>query len=305
MAAGDETTAAAAAAARWGDMDADCLVEILRRLPLDDVSSSTPLVCRSWRAASRDPSLFRALDLAAGAAARFMPWSPLGAAFASRYGVTRFTFSGYLRLCLSLAAAESGESAVVEHLTLPPLLAAGDLDLISLRCPNLRSITLPPLSAAAADDARLPTAVTNWPHLEHMELTHLPSSFPATAAMLAASCPKFSSLKIAGGAIREVDAAAIAASLAPRRLRRLSLDGCYLPRRELLAVIHGFRGGGGEMTWLSARRCVGFDEGDEEVAREAAVIARFEIGGSRLVDKFDFGDVDGQDDDTSSYVDVM
>ncbi|KAB8118159.1 hypothetical protein EE612_060851 [Oryza sativa] len=66
-------------------MDADCLVEIFRRLPLDDVAAAAPLVCRSWRAAARDASLWRALDLrgGGGAAARFMPWSPLAAAFAA------------------------------------------------------------------------------------------------------------------------------------------------------------------------------------------------------------------------------
>jgi hypothetical protein len=35
------------------------------------------------------------------------------------------------------------------------------------------------------------------------------------------------------------------------------------------------------------------------------MIGRLEVGGSRLVDKFDQRDVDGLDDDTSSYVDVM
>lgn len=283
---------AAAAVARWGDMDADCLVEIFRRLPLDDVAAAAPLVCRSWRAAARDASLWRALDLrgGGGAAARFMPWSPLAAAFAARYGVRRFTFAGYLRLCVSRAAGRAAE------LALPPLLGAPDLDLVSLRCTELRRVALPALSAA--DDARLPGLVARWRRLEHLELEHRPASFPATAARVGAGCPGFSSLKMAG-AIRDVDAAAMAASLP--RLKRLCLDGCYLPRHELLAVIHGCL----ELESLSAKHCVGFDEGDEEVAREAAMIGRLEVGGSRLVDKFDQRDVDGLDDDTSSYVDVM
>uniref|UniRef100_A0A0E0MPG0 F-box domain-containing protein n=1 Tax=Oryza punctata TaxID=4537 RepID=A0A0E0MPG0_ORYPU len=281
-----------AAAARWGDMDADCLVEIFRRLPLDDVAAAAPLVCRSWRAAGRDALLWRELDLrgGGGATARFMPWSPLGAAFAARYGVRRFSFAGYLRLCVARAAGHAVE------LTLPPLLGAPELDLVSLRCPALRKVSLPSLSAA--DDARLPDLVARWRRLEHLELEHRPASFPATAARVGASCPGFSSLKMAG-AIREVDAAAMATSLP--RLKHLCLDGCYLPRHELLAVIHGCL----ELESLSAKLCVGFDEGDDEVAREAAMIERFEVGGSRLVDKFDQRDVDGLDDDTSSYVDVM
>ncbi|KAF0889373.1 hypothetical protein E2562_023673 [Oryza meyeriana var. granulata] len=286
-----------AAAARWGDMDVDCLVEIFRRLPLDDVASAVPLVCRSWRGAAHDPSLWRALDLrGGGATARFMPWSPLAAAFAACYGVRRFSFGGYLRLCV----ARAGGSAV--ELTLPPLLVAAppapapELDLVSLRCLALRKVSLPALSAA--DDARLPDVVARWCRLEHLELEHRPASFPATAARISASCPRFSGLKMAG-AIRQEDAAAMATSLP--LLKHLCLDGCYLPRRELLAIIHGCH----ELEALSAKHCVGFDEGDEEVAREAAMIELFEVGGSRLVDKFDQSDVDDLDDDTSSYVDVM
>lgn len=120
------------AAARWGDMDADCLVEIFRRLPLDDVARR-----RRWCAGRGAPRRAtrrcggRSTSAAAAAAARFMPWSPLGAAFAARYGVRRFTFAGYLRLCVARAG-------LAAELALPPLLGAPELDLVSLRCPELR-----------------------------------------------------------------------------------------------------------------------------------------------------------------------
>ncbi|KAG8049219.1 hypothetical protein GUJ93_ZPchr0009g418 [Zizania palustris] len=102
-----------------------------------------------------------------------------------------------------------------------------------------------------------------------------------------------------GGAIREEDATAIVATLP--RLKLLCLDGCYLPKHVLLTIIHGCP----ELEALSAKRCVAFDEGDDEVAREAAMIGRFEVGGSRLVNKLDLYDVDDVDDDTSPYVDVI
>ena len=51
------------AAPAWGEMDTDCLAHVFRHLPLDDLSAAAPLVCRGWRRAAADPSLWRALDL--------------------------------------------------------------------------------------------------------------------------------------------------------------------------------------------------------------------------------------------------
>ncbi|KAF3791339.1 F-box protein [Nymphaea thermarum] len=47
----------------WREMTRECLVDIMTRLPLEDRWRWSPLVCRSWLAASRDPSLWRTVDL--------------------------------------------------------------------------------------------------------------------------------------------------------------------------------------------------------------------------------------------------
>ena len=127
------------AAPAWGEMDTDCLAHILRHLPLDDLSAAAPLVCCGWRRAAADPSLCRALDLRHDHIARFMPWTPLATAFTRRYGVTRFTFAGFLTLLLARAAGS------VTHLALPPLLSsptAAELDLIASSCPRLTHLAL-------------------------------------------------------------------------------------------------------------------------------------------------------------------
>ncbi|XP_062211889.1 F-box/LRR-repeat protein At3g48880-like [Phragmites australis] len=284
---------AAAAAAPWADMETDCLVHVFRRLDLEDLAAAAPLVCRGWRRAAADTSLWRALDLRRDHVARFMPWGALAAAFARRYGVERFTFAGLLRLCVARAGGSAAD------LALPPLLAspAADLDHISIRCPTLRRLALP--QVPSCDEARLPELIPRWPLLEHLDLDAKPSScFPALAAQLALHCPNFTSLKISG-AIKPEDAAALASSLP--RLRSLCLDRSYLPKQQLLAILSGC----GELREFSARSCVGFDDKDEEVTKRGARIERFETGGSRLVDELEDELAGGDEFCNSSYVDVM
>uniref|UniRef100_A0ACD5W884 Uncharacterized protein n=1 Tax=Avena sativa TaxID=4498 RepID=A0ACD5W884_AVESA len=288
-----ETTVVLTAAPAWAEMETDCLAHVFRRLSLDDLAAAAPLVCRGWRRAAADPSLWRALDLRHDHVARFMPWGALAAAFARRYGVNRFTFAGFLTLCLARAAGS------VSQLALPPLLscpAAAELDRVANDCPRLRRLALPPL-LSAADEARLPELVPRWPLLQHLELDSKPSSFPAVAAQLGAHCPGFSGLKISGS-IKPEDAAAMAISLP--RLRSLCLDSSYLPKQELLAILAGCK----QLVEFSARNCVGFNDKDEEVIRRGAGIDRFDIGGSRFVDDL-HDDVMMDDFCDSSYVDVM
>ncbi|XP_062213352.1 F-box/LRR-repeat protein At3g48880-like [Phragmites australis] len=288
-----QESASAAPAPSWADMETDCLVHVFRRLDLEDLAAAAPLVCRGWRRAAADPSLWRALDLRRDHVARFMPWGALAAAFARRYDVSRFTFAGFLRICVARARGSAAD------ITLPPLLAspAAELDHISLQCPRVRRLALPKLPAG--DEARLPELIPRWPLLEHLELEAKPSScFPDIAAKLALYCPNFASLKTTGS-VKPEDAVALACSL--HRLRSLCLDRSYLPRRELLAILVGCR----EMRKFSARSCVGFDDKDEEVIRRGARIERFEIGGSSRLDEFEDEMATGDELCDSSYVDVM
>uniref|UniRef100_A0A0A9HRI4 Uncharacterized protein n=1 Tax=Arundo donax TaxID=35708 RepID=A0A0A9HRI4_ARUDO len=222
-----------------------------------------------------------------------MPWCALAAAFARRYGVSRFTFAGFLRLCVARSQGSAADVA------LPPLLAspAAELDYISLQCPKLRRLALPQLPAG--DEARLPELIPRWPVLEHLELEAKPSScFPDVAAQLALHCPNFTSLK-SSGAVKPEDAAALARCLP--RLRSLCLDRSYMPRQELLAILAGCK----ELREFSARSCVGFDDKDEEVAWRGARIERFEIEGSRLLDELEDELAGGDELCGDSYVDVM
>jgi hypothetical protein len=120
---------AATAPAPWAEMEMDCMVQVFVRLDLEDLAAAAPLVCRGWRRAAADPSLWRALDLRRDHVARFMPWGALAAAFARHYAVRRFSVAGFLRLCVSRARGYADDVA------LPPLLAepADEIDHISLQ----------------------------------------------------------------------------------------------------------------------------------------------------------------------------
>ncbi|KAG8062824.1 hypothetical protein GUJ93_ZPchr0003g17449 [Zizania palustris] len=280
-------------AAAWEEMETDCLVHVFRRLDLEDLAAAAPLVCRGWRRAAADPSLWRVLDLRHDHLARFMPWGALAAAFARRYGVERFGFAGFLRLCVARAAGSASD------LALPPLLSspAAELDHVAAECPELRRLVLPKLSSA--DEARLPELIPRWRRLQHLELDSKPTSFPAFAAQLALHCPDLAGLKTSGS-IKPEDAAAMAASLPT--LRSLCLDRSYLPKQELLAILACCT----ELREFTARSCVGFDDDEEEVLRRGARIERFDIGGSRLLDEPDNEAINGDDGYCdSSYVDVM
>jgi hypothetical protein len=286
-----QETETATAAPPWADMETDCLVHVLQLLDLDDLAAAAPLVCRGWRRAASDPSLWRALDLRRGHPARFMPWGALAAAYKRRYGVPRFALAGFLRLCVARARGAAADVA------LPPLLPPAEIGIVARGCPRLRRLALPPLPAA--NEALLLDLVPSWPLLEHLELEAKPSAFPALAASLAQHCPNFVSLKTSG-AVKPEDANALARSLPS--LRSLCLDRSYLPRQELLAVLAGCRR---ELRDFSARSCIGFDENDEEVKRQAAGIERFDVGGSRMVDDLEDEFAGADESCDSSYVDVM
>lgn len=105
---------------RWSEMAADCLSLIFRRLSLEDLAVGVPFVCKSWHRASLDPLCWTLLDFHD---IDFMPWSRFSREFSDRYAVPRFSFSGFLRLCV----ARSRGSAV--ELAFPLLFGASLRDL--------------------------------------------------------------------------------------------------------------------------------------------------------------------------------
>ncbi|KAJ4732334.1 F-box/LRR-repeat protein [Rhynchospora pubera] len=259
---------------RWEDMDTDCLVNIFRRLGLEDLTLAVPFVCRSWYRASLDPTCWRVLKFRG---LDFMPWSNLSKEFSNRYGLPgRFSFSGFLKFCV---ARSHGESIEVE---LPLLFGAtlNDLTYISLECPKLKKAVLPNLQTE--DEPHLPEIIGRWHELEQLEMECKPSSFQELVDQLRQNCTKLVSLKLYGS-FKNDDVSATVSKLP--KIKRLCLSKSYLPKDKLLAILTGCKC----LHELIVKDCVGF-EVDEEVSKRvlSAGIKIFEHEGSKLVDEFGY-----------------
>lgn len=279
---------------QWAELPTDCLVHVFRRLDLDELASAAPLVCRGWRRAAADPSLWRALDLRRDHLARFMPWGALAGALRASTASTA-----------SPSPASSGSAS--------PAPPAPSPTSPSRRYSPRRSSTTSPPSArrcggshcpsSPADDcaSRHSSAVARLTHLELDSAVLLPGRRRGARAALPRPRRPQGHLRLRQARGRRGHGGA---SPLRGRLRSLCLDRCYLPRQELLAILAGC-GGAAPLREFTARFCVGFDDKDEEVLARGAAIERFDIGGSRLLDEPDGDATNGDDYCDSSYVDVI
>ncbi|XP_042380451.1 F-box/LRR-repeat protein At3g48880-like [Zingiber officinale] len=209
---------------RWDEMQADCLINIFRRLALGDLTVVVPFVCKSWYRASLDPSCwrrpnFRSLD--------FTPWSPFSRAFALRYRLhSPLSFSAFLRFALHRSRG------VVDQLAFPLSSAVSihDLAYASVKCPRLKVLALPD-NLMLEDDLRIPELVRRWKDLEHLEMETNPSSFLEAVAEIDRNFSRFVGLKVRGLIGRE-DAKALARCLPELKHLELSksIDRKGLPR---------------------------------------------------------------------------
>ncbi|CAL9204230.1 F-box/LRR-repeat protein At3g48880 isoform X1 [Musa acuminata AAA Group] len=257
---------------RWEEMQVDCLVNIFRRLALDDLTLSVPFVCKCWWRASLDPSCWRLLDFRS---LDFMPWSPFSRSFTSLYRLKTLSFSHFMRLVVDRSRGSA------EKLIFPLSFGASiqDLVYVSIKCPRLKSLALPD-NLMVEDDLRIPDLVGSWRDLEQLEMETKPSSFLRVIAEIGRYCTKFSRLKVRG-LIDKEDAKAIVDRLP--HLKYLELSKSYLTKDELVVIISGCR----KLERLIVRDCLGF-QADDEVLRLASRITRFEHEGSKLLDDYGY-----------------
>ncbi|XP_042465918.1 F-box/LRR-repeat protein At3g48880-like [Zingiber officinale] len=269
----------------WDEMQADCLINIFRRLALGDLAVAVPFVCKSWYRASLDPSCwcrlnFRSFD--------FTPWSPFSCAFALRYHLhSPLSFSAFL--CFSLHRSRG----VVDQLTFPLSSAVSihNLAYASVKCPRLKALALPD-NLMLEDDLRIPELVRRWKDLEHLEMETKPSSFLEAVAEIGHNCPRFVGLKVRGLIGRE-DAKALARCLP--ELKHLELSKSYLTKDELLVVIGGCR----KLETLTVKDCLRF-QADDEILKLVSCIERFEHEGSTLLDDYGY-EIDESEQQTGFF----
>ncbi|XP_018681733.2 F-box protein FBW2-like isoform X1 [Musa acuminata AAA Group] len=253
---------------RWEDMQVDCLVNIFRRLGLDDLTVSVPFVCTCWWRASLDPVCWRVLNLRS---LDFRTWSQFSRSFGSRYRLKTLSFSAFLRLVVHRSHGSASE------LIFPLSSGASvhDLAYVSINsCPGLRTLALPD-KLMLEDDLRIPELIGRWKDLEQLELETKPTSFLETVAAIGHNCTRFARLKVRG-LIGKEDASVIAMCLP--ELKQLELSGSYLTKDELAVIVSGCR----KLERLTATDCLGF-QADEELLRLASGIHSFEHEGSKLL----------------------
>ncbi|KAG0466131.1 hypothetical protein HPP92_017711 [Vanilla planifolia] len=250
---------------KWEELEMECLSNIFSRLALDDLTMAVPFVCRSWFTAASNPNAWRVLNFRL---LDFMPWSSFAKRFAAQYLVSRFSFSGFLKLAVRHSHGVATELMLPRHLT-----SMEDLVFASKGCPRLKTLALPNL--ALDDEACIPNLFVKWKALEKLEMESKPFNFPVLAAAVGKNCKNFNELVMPCSSIKREDAFAIVTWLP--KLRSLDLSGSYLPKEELLFVLEGCR----ELDSLTAKNCVGF-EADDAVKRKAFELKILEHEGSEL-----------------------
>ncbi|XP_038970392.1 F-box/LRR-repeat protein At3g48880-like [Phoenix dactylifera] len=88
---------------RWEDLPVNCLVEIFKKLSMEDMTTGVPFVCKSWYEAHLDPSCWKILDVRG-----IDPWSgspfienPFIERFMHEYRLTKFTVMGFLKFVIN------------------------------------------------------------------------------------------------------------------------------------------------------------------------------------------------------------
>lgn len=82
---------------RWEDLPLDCLVNVFKRLDVEDMTTGVPFVCKSWYEAHLDPSCWKILDLRAMCQC---PQSPFIGRFMHSYHLKKFTTRGFLKIII-------------------------------------------------------------------------------------------------------------------------------------------------------------------------------------------------------------
>ncbi|EHA8592398.1 F-box/LRR-repeat protein [Cocos nucifera] len=83
---------------RWEDLPVNCLVEIFKKLSVEDMTIGVPFVCKPWYEAHLDPCCWKILDFRG-----IDPWSecPFIERFIDAYRLKKFTIMGFLKFVIN------------------------------------------------------------------------------------------------------------------------------------------------------------------------------------------------------------
>ncbi|KAL5977082.1 hypothetical protein ACLOJK_021424 [Asimina triloba] len=252
---------------KWEELGMDCLVQVFGRVGVEELSLSVPLVCRSWYMASLSPLCWTTLNLEA-MDFNTMSSRAFAESFKSEYRLKCFSFTGFLKLLIYRS------STLLVHLILHPhtRISSHDLLYMSLQCPLLKVLVLPPLREE--EEELLPKLIHKWKHLEWLSTRFLSSSFREIATQVGLHCNNFTGLQTVGWILNN-EASTIVTCLG--NIKYLNLSGSFLSRTNLLMILDCCK----QLEELHVDFCAGFTV-DSEVLKRGGHLKTFDYTGSSV-----------------------
>ncbi|XP_061992833.1 F-box protein FBW2-like [Rosa rugosa] len=278
---------------RWDELNPDCLLNVFRRLGMEELLYDVPFVCKSWHRASHNPSCWQSLifpDIdhnavdedenikydASSADNESKPQS-FGAfydRFMHEYQIDsgRFSIGGIIKVVIKRS------NGLPTVLKLPQNSTEEVLTSVSDVCPGLKFLSLScdyKFSILSKYSLAVQELITNCTNLETLSLEsschrYRNQRFNHVALLVQISihCKNVVDLRVSNSQICKYGTFSIA-TLLPK-IKYLSFRKCDIDQKDLISLLLRCK----ELVLLDMRDCVGFKV-DDEISKLASHISTF------------------------------
>ncbi|XP_078433660.1 SKP1 interacting partner 1 [Wolffia australiana] len=167
----------------WSEMTAACLTNVFLRLSLEDLWKGAMRVCRSWRDAARDPSLFSSFDMEPFFLAHGGATSDASAWWTPEF---RRRTDSMLRSAAQWSGGSTREVRV-RHCSDESLLLAAE------RLPNLEILSI--RSSPNVTDSCMAKVASLCPNLRELDVSFCYEISSKSLLLIGQSCPNLTTLK--------------------------------------------------------------------------------------------------------------
>ncbi|KAF5204590.1 hypothetical protein FRX31_005823 [Thalictrum thalictroides] len=155
----------------WKDLDTDVLLIIYQKLSTKDLILGAPLCCSSWYTVSKEPSLWREVDLLNG-------------------------FNEFIKSNKLTEFVVARSQGCITSIKFPLTASDDDLLLVAQRCPGVKYFNLRLRSDKLLKKKSIYLAFTKLKELEGMDVGDHFVSNGMVLQLINQFCPKFSKLKV-------------------------------------------------------------------------------------------------------------
>ncbi|KAK9933213.1 hypothetical protein M0R45_020416 [Rubus argutus] len=259
---------------RWENLDKDYLVKVFENVDMESLLLDVPFVCKSWHKVTLNPSCWKRLIFP-----EFEPEPPfyefdypIYDRFVSEFGLdsNRVSETAFIKFVVN----RSQGNAV--FLKLPGCSTIEAFEYVADACPSLVILGLPRCLLWKDINFDL---IGKFKYLYMLSLGSC-DKLDKILAVVSKHCKFFSHLTLSNAQIGKEEAMAIT-YLVPD-IKILCLNRAQIDRDNLIILLKGCK----DLMMLHAQNCIGFDEGDDEIAKLASHIAYFSCEGSK--ERFEF-----------------